>query len=48
VTLAWLLRRPPMMLPITGSLSLDHVKENLAARELELSDEEFTRLQATV
>jgi aryl-alcohol dehydrogenase-like predicted oxidoreductase len=41
VALAWLLRRSPTMLPIPGTLSLEHLKQNLAALELELSDDEF-------
>ena len=45
ITLAWLLRRSPTMLPIPGTLSLDHVKENLAALEIELSDAELQELQ---
>ena len=45
VKLAWLLRRSPTMLPIPGTLSLEHLKENLAALELELSDEEFEALR---
>jgi aryl-alcohol dehydrogenase-like predicted oxidoreductase len=45
VTLAWLLRRSPAMLPIPGTLSLEHVRENLAAAEIELSDEEFEALR---
>jgi pyridoxine 4-dehydrogenase len=44
ITLAWLLRRSPAMLPIPGHLSLDHVRENLAALEIELSDVEFQAL----
>lgn len=44
ITLAWLLRRSPMMLPIPGTLSLDHVRENLAALDIDLSDEEFKAL----
>jgi pyridoxine 4-dehydrogenase len=44
ITLAWLLKRSPLMLPIPGTLSLDHVKENLAALEIELSDDEFDAL----
>jgi diketogulonate reductase-like aldo/keto reductase len=32
------------MLPIPGSLSLEHVKENLAARDLELDDAELQAL----
>ena len=45
ITLAWLLRRSPAMLPIPGTLSLDHVKENLAALNIELSDAEFEALR---
>jgi pyridoxine 4-dehydrogenase len=44
VALAWLLRRSPVMLPIPGTLSLGHVKENLAALTLELTDAEFEAL----
>jgi aryl-alcohol dehydrogenase-like predicted oxidoreductase len=44
IKLAWLLKRSPVMLPIPGTLSLDHLRENLGALELELSDEEFERL----
>ncbi len=32
------------MLPIPGTLSLAHAKENLAALDLELSDEQLERL----
>ena len=45
IALAWLVRRSPMMLPIPGTLSLDHVEENLAALEIELTDEEFEALR---
>lgn len=41
VMLAWLLKRSPAMLPIPGTLSLDHLKANLAALSLDLSAEEF-------
>jgi pyridoxine 4-dehydrogenase len=44
IVLAWMLRRSPAMLPIPGTLSLAHVKENLAALEIELTDEEFDAL----
>ena len=44
MTLAWLLKRSPAMLPIPGSLSLAHVEENLAALEIELSEAEFEAL----
>jgi pyridoxine 4-dehydrogenase len=45
IALAWLLRRSPAMLPIPGTLSLEHLKQNLAALEIELSDAEFQALQ---
>jgi len=45
VALAWLLKRSPVMLPIPGTLSLAHLKENLAAQHIELSDEEFEALR---
>jgi aryl-alcohol dehydrogenase-like predicted oxidoreductase len=44
VALAWLLKRSPAILPIPGSLSIEHVKENLTAQGLELSDAEFEDL----
>jgi pyridoxine 4-dehydrogenase len=45
IALAWLLRRSPTMLPIPGTLSLDHFRENLAALEIELTDAEFEALR---
>ncbi len=44
VMLAWLLRRAPVMLPIPGTLSLAHLKENMGALGLELSEEDFKLL----
>jgi len=44
IALAWLLHRSPMMLPIPGSLSIDHVRQNVAAVDIELSGEEVARL----
>ena len=38
VKLAWLLHRSPVMLPIPGTLSIEHLRKNLAALELELGD----------
>jgi pyridoxine 4-dehydrogenase len=45
IALAWLLRRSATMLPIPGTLSLDHLNENLAALEIELNDAEFQALR---
>jgi pyridoxine 4-dehydrogenase len=44
IALAWLLRRSPAMLPIPGTLSIEHVKDNLSALSIELSDREFDEL----
>ncbi|HKH41513.1 MAG TPA: aldo/keto reductase [Solirubrobacterales bacterium] len=44
IALAWLLRRSPAMLPIPGTTSIEHLRENLAALELELTDDEFEAL----
>lgn len=44
VALAWLLRRSPVMLPIPGTSSVEHLEENVAAASLELTDDEYTEL----
>src|SRR5918998_111669 len=46
VALAWLLQRSPVMLPIPGTGSVEHLQENVAAAELELTPEEVERLDA--
>lgn len=44
VALAWLLRRAPNILLIPGTSSLAHLRENLAAAELDLPNEALKRL----
>ncbi|WP_435123421.1 aldo/keto reductase [Micromonospora tulbaghiae] len=44
LALAWLLRRSPVMLPIPGTSSVTHLEENVAAAEVELTDDEFEAL----
>jgi len=44
VALAWLLRRSPVMLPIPGTSSIEHLRENVAAAALQLTGEEYERL----
>jgi pyridoxine 4-dehydrogenase len=44
VALAWLLRRAPNILLIPGTSSLGHLRENLAAAELELPDNTLAEL----
>src|ERR1700726_5070231 len=46
VALAWLLRRSPIMLPIPGTSSIEHLEQNVAAASLRLSDEEYQKLFA--
>ncbi|HET6732230.1 aldo/keto reductase [Mycobacterium sp.] len=44
LALAWLLKRSPVMLPIPGTSKVAHLDENVAAAEIELSDDEFETL----
>jgi pyridoxine 4-dehydrogenase len=44
VRIAWLLQRSPTMLPIPGTRSIEHLRENLAALELTLSAEDVAAL----
>ena len=46
VALAWLLQRSPVMLPIPGTSSIDHLEENVAAARLRLEPEELEELAA--
>ena len=46
IALAWLLHRSPNILLIPGTSSLVHLRENLAATELELSEDALDRLDA--
>jgi pyridoxine 4-dehydrogenase len=41
IALAWLLRRSPIMLPIPGTSSIEHLEENVAAASLRLADEDY-------
>jgi pyridoxine 4-dehydrogenase len=44
IALAWLLHRSPIMLPIPGTSSVEHLEQNVAAASLRLSEEEYERL----
>ncbi len=41
LALAWLLHRSSVMLPIPGTSSVAHLEENMAARKIQLSPEEW-------
>jgi pyridoxine 4-dehydrogenase len=44
IALAWLLQRSPIMLPIPGTSSAEHLEEDIAAAGIRLSNEEFRQL----
>jgi pyridoxine 4-dehydrogenase len=46
VALAWLLGHSPVMLPIPGTSSVEHLEENAEATRLQLSEEELERIEA--
>ena len=46
IALAWVLKRSPAMLPIPGTSKVKHLEENVAAVNIELSQEEFAALDA--
>jgi hypothetical protein len=44
IALAWLLHTSDVTLPIPGTSSIEHLEENVAASEIDLSDDEVQRL----
>ncbi|WP_457946920.1 aldo/keto reductase [Pseudarthrobacter sp. alpha12b] len=46
VALAWLLRRSPVMMPIPGTGSVQHLEENMAAAGITLDDATYAELEA--
>lgn len=47
LALAWLLHRSPVMLPIPGTSSVEHLEENTAAADLKLSEEEWAAIESS-
>ena len=47
LSLAWLLHRSPVILPIPGTSSVEHLEQNVAAAGLELDDSEWREIEAT-
>ena len=45
VALAWTLQRAKVMLPIPGTSNPEHLRQNVAAAALRLSDEDFAALE---
>ncbi len=48
LSLAWLLKRSPVILPIPGTSKVAHVEENCAAADVELSDETYQAIDTLV
>ena len=46
VWLAWILHKKPFIVPIPGSRKLERIQENLGAADIDLTDEEFGRIEA--
>ena len=46
LSLAWLLQRSPVLLPIPGTSRVEHLEENLAASGLKLSKEQWAEVEA--
>jgi len=46
LSLAWLLHRSPVMLPIPGTSQVKHLEENIASASLEIGPDEWAQLEA--
>src|ERR1700683_1558261 len=46
LSLAWLLHRSPVILPIPGTSSVKHLEENMASAKLHLSPEEWKKIES--
>ena len=46
LSIAWLLQRSPVMLPIPGTSSIKHLEENMKSADVQLSDSEWQELEA--
>ena len=48
IALSWLLQRSPVMLPIPGTSSIEHLEQNVAAASMRLSDQEYEELSGVL
>ncbi len=46
LSLAWLLHHSPVILPIPGTSSIEHLEENVQAQNVKLSDAEWAEIEA--
>ena len=47
LSLAWLLHRSPVLLPIPGTSSISHLEQNIKAQDLSLTEAEWAEIEAT-
>ena len=45
ISLAWMLKKSPVVIPIPGMRSDERIEENLSAVNVELSDDEYNQLE---
>ena len=48
IALSWLLQRSPVMLPIPGTSSIEHLEQNIGAASMRLSDQEYEELSGVL
>ena len=48
IALAWLLQRSPVMLPIPGTSTINHIEENVDAARVELTSEQVQQLDDAI
>jgi pyridoxine 4-dehydrogenase len=48
LSIAWLLQRSPVMLPIPGTSKVAHLEENIVAAELKLSHQDWVEVEALI
>lgn len=48
LSIAWLLHRSPVLLPIPGTSSIAHLEENVKAADISLTDAEWAEIEAAV
>jgi aryl-alcohol dehydrogenase-like predicted oxidoreductase len=46
ISLAWMLHKNEFIVPIPGSRKLERIEENLAAADIDLTDDEFSQIEA--
>lgn len=46
ISLAWMLHKKDFIVPIPGSRKLERIQENLGAADVELTEEEYTQIEA--